>query len=292
MNYEGTVYRPPLEANSFLLQVAIGCTHNKCTYCNMYAEKCFRVESLKKIEEDLKLAKQYYKTIERIFLVDGDAFVLKTELLKSIALMIKKYFPECKTITMYASIQNIKAKTIEELKELKELGINDLYVGIESGSDEVLAHVNKGHTVKEAIEQLEKLNEANINHMSIIMLGISGKGKGIENAKATAKLLNNVKPKIIINSTLSVFEGTKLYEELQNGTFVEARELENLMEEKTLIENLELDETFFFGNHVFNSTSVSGILGKDKESMIKKLEHSIENFDEDVFERTFKRTQL
>lgn len=292
MNYEGIVYRPPIEANTFLLQVSIGCAHNKCTYCNMFKEKCFRVLPLSKIEESLKLAKQYYRRIERVFLVDADAFVLKAELLKSIATLIREYFPECETITMYSSIQNIKSKTIEELKELRRIGINDLYVGIESGSDEVLLKVNKGHTVKEVIEQLDKLNEANIDHASLIMFGIGGKGKGIENAKATAKLLNRVKPKIIINATLAVFEETKLYEEVQNGIFVEASELENLIEEKTFIENLELDETFFWGNHVSNSTGIAGILGKDKESMIKKVEYSIENFDEGTFERPFKGTHL
>lgn len=292
MNYEGMVYRPPIEANTFLLQVAIGCAHNKCTYCNMFKDKCFRVESFSKIEENLKLAKQYYNKIERVFLVDGDAFVLKPEILKSIAALIRKYFPECKTITMYGSIQNIKSKTIEELKELREIGINDLYIGIESGLDEVLLKINKGHTVKEAIEQLDKLNAANINHASLIMFGVGGKGKGIENAKATAKLLNRIKPKIIINATLAVFEDTKLYEEVKNGVFVEASELENLIEEKTFLENLELDETFFWGNHVSNSTGIAGIVGKDKESMIKKVEDSIENFDEANFERPFKGTHV
>lgn len=292
MNYEGMVYRPPIEANTFLLQVAIGCAHNKCTYCNMFKDKSFRVLPLNEIEESLKLAKQYYNKIERVFLVDGDAFVLKPEILKSIAALIRRYFPECKTITMYGSIQNIKSKTIEELKELREIGINDLYIGIESGLDEVLSKVNKGHTVKEAIEELNKLNAANINHASLIMFGVGGKGKGIENAKATAKLLNRVKPKIIINATLAVFKETELYEEVQNGTFVEANELENLIEEKTFLKNLELDETFFWGNHVSNSTGIAGIVGREKENMLKTLEYSIENFNEANFDRPFKGTHL
>ena len=176
----------------------------------MYKDVCFKMESLNQIEEDLKEARAMYHKVERIFLVNGDAFVLKADYLKDIALKIKEYLPECKTITMYASIQNIKAKTDEELKELRALGINDLYVGVESGIDEVLLKINKGHNLKEAKEQLERLNKANINHAALLILGVAGKGHGEENAKATAKFLNETKPSLIWVGTLGVFEGTQL----------------------------------------------------------------------------------
>lgn len=148
MKFTGTTYRPPIEADSLLLQVTVGCAHNDCTYCPMYKDVSFSVEELNQIENDLKEARQYYSKVERVFLVNGDAFVLSAEKLKEIALKIKHYFPECNTITMYSTIQNIKSKTDEELKELKALGINDLYVGIESGLDEVLVNIKKGHTIQ------------------------------------------------------------------------------------------------------------------------------------------------
>jgi radical SAM superfamily enzyme YgiQ (UPF0313 family) len=292
MHYEGTIYRPPVEANSLLLQVTVGCAHNKCTFCNMYKDVCFRMEKLEQIEEDLKEARRYYKKVERIFLVNGDAFVLKADYLKAIAIKIREYFPECNTITMYSSIQNIKSKTDEELKELRALGINDLYVGIESGSDEVVARINKGHTVQEAIEQLQRLNEANINHMALLMLGVAGKGKGIENAKATAEFLNVTKPKLIWVGTLAVFPGTKLQEEVEAGTFVEASEIENLIEEKTLIENIQLENVPFYGVHPTNAIPVAGILPRDKEKMLEALEYGIQNFDEKAFAKKIKRTSL
>lgn len=292
MHYDGITYRPPIEASSLLLQVTVGCAHNNCTYCNMYKDVSFRIESLEQIEEDLKEAREYIKRAERIFLLNGDAFVLKADYLKAIAVKIREYFPECNTITMYASIQNIKSKTDKELEELRVLGINDLYVGIESGCDEVLAHIQKGHTVKEAIEQLQRLNEANINHIALLMLGVAGKGKGIENAKATAEFLNVTKPKIVWVGTLGVFEGTKLYEEVKAGTFVEAPEIENLIEEKTLIESIELENVPFYGVHPTNVIPVSGILPRDKDKMLKVLEHGIQNFDEEVLAKTFKRTSL
>ena len=138
MKYTGPVYRPPLEHNTLLLQVTVGCAHNKCTFCTMYKDVKFEMESLEQIEEDLKEARNYYGKLERIFLVNGDAFVLSANRLKQIAKKIIEYFPECRTISMYASIRNIMNKTDEELKELRDLRINDLYVGLETGTEEVI----------------------------------------------------------------------------------------------------------------------------------------------------------
>lgn len=290
MHYEGPIYRPPVEADTLLLQVTVGCAHNKCTYCAMYKDICFKKESLEQIEEDLKEARSIYKNLERIFLVNGDAFVLKADYLKSIAIKIKEYFPECKTITMYASIQNIKAKTDEELRELRALGINELYVGVESGTEEVVAHINKGHTVEEAKKQLLRLNEANINHRALLMLGVAGKGMGEENAKATAKFLNETKPDLIWVGTLGVFEGTKMYEEVKEGTFVEASEMENLMELKTLINNIQLENVPFYCVHTTNVIPVLGMLPRDKKEMLEKIDLGIKNLGEEALSKTFKRT--
>lgn len=289
MHYTGTIYRPPVEADSLLLQVTVGCAHNKCTFCNMYKDVSFSIESLEQIEKDLMEARTYHDRVERVFLVNGDAFVLNTDYLKAIATKIRDYFPECKTITMYASIQNIKAKRDEELIELRRLGINDLYVGLESGSSDVITRINKGHTIQEAKEQLERLNNANINHMALLMLGVAGKGKGVENAKLTAELLNITKPKLVWVGTLGVIAGTKLQEEIIAGRFEEATEIENLIEEKTLIEEIQLKNIPFYGVHNTNAIPLAGMLPRDKEKMLMILEDGINDFDEDAFKKTFKR---
>ena len=243
----------------------------------MYKDVCFKMEQLEQIEDDLKEAKSIYGSIDRIFLVNGDASVLKADYLKAIALKIKKYFPECKTITMYASIQNIKAKTDEELKELRELGINDLYVGIESG-------------VEEAKKQLARLNKFNITHMALLMLGVAGKGNGERNAKQTAKLLNETKPGLIWVGTLGVFEGTKMHEEVKEGTFIEASEMENLMELKTLINDIKLENIPFYCVHTTNVIPVLGMLHRDKEKMLEKINSGIKSLGEETLSKTFKRT--
>ena len=289
MHYEGPIYRPPVEADTLLLQVTVGCAHNKCTYCSMYKDVCFKMEPLSQIEEDLKEAKSIYGSLERIYLVNGDPFVLKADYLKDIALKIKEYFPECKTITMYASIQNIKSKTDEELVELQKLGINDLYVGVESGIDEVLANINKGHTLEEAKVQLERLNKANIGHRALLMLGVAGQGNGQVNAIETAKFLNETKPNLIWVGTLGVFEGTQMAKDVQEGKFVEATEIENLMELKTLINNIELENVPFYGVHTTNVIPVLGVLPRDKEKMLRQIDEGIEKLGADYLSTTFRR---
>jgi len=178
MHYEGTTYRPPPEADTPLLQVTVGCAHNHCSFCAMYRDVTFRKIPMTQIEADLQELRGIYKKAERIFLVNGDAFVLKAETLLEIAEKIKAVFPECRTISMYASIRNIKAKSDRELEALRAVCIDDLYVGVESGWDEVLAHLNKGHTVAEAKHQLDRLNRLGINHIANLMLGTAGRGKG------------------------------------------------------------------------------------------------------------------
>lgn len=242
----------------------------------MYKDVQFKVESLEQIEKDLIEAKKRHKNTERIYLLNGDPFALSTDKLKSIARLIHQYLPNCETISMYASIDNIKNKTIEELHELRALGINDLYIGIETGYDQALKHINKGNTAKEAAKQLQRLNEASIDFISIIMYGVAGQGKGIENALATAELLNSVRSKAIAVMNLTLIPGTTLYQETIKGDFVEASEQEKLIEVKTLIENLDLkDDTLFSSIHISNLQSLNGILPRDKQVFIDKLKKVI-----------------
>lgn len=279
MKYTGPVFRPPIEANTLLLQVTVGCAHNKCTFCTMYRDIRFSVESLEQIEKDLQEAKETYRDLRRIFLINGDAFVLSASRLKPIAELIIKYFPNMEVITMYASIRNIMGKTDEELRELRDLRINDLWVGLETGNEKTLEYMNKGFTLKDSYEQLERLNRAGLRHNGIFLLGIAGRGKGIENAINTAKLINRAKPQLVGITSLGIFEGSQLSKEVEKGNFFPATELEILEEEKKLIELIEVENMPFYGNHPTNAANIVGMLPRDREKMIGIIEGSIKGAD-------------
>ena len=292
MQYEGTTYRPPPEADTPLLQVTVGCAHNRCTFCDMYRNVTFRRIPMDQIEADLRELRGIFSKSERIFLVNGDAFVLKTKTLKAIAEKINRIFPECRTISMYASINNIKAKRDHELKELRDIGINDLYVGVESGWNEVLKHINKGHTMAEAKHQLDRLNRAGINHIANLMLGVAGIGNGLENARLTAEFLNQIRPSLIWVGTLAIFEGTSLHTEMERGSFIPATELEILEEEKALIDAIELENVRFYGVHPTNTVRVSGWLPQDKLKLFFAIDEGIKKFGEKTLDTAFARTSL
>ena len=292
MQFEGTTYRPPPEADSMLLQVTVGCAHNRCRFCAMYRDVKFRPVPLAQIEADLHEAREIYPRAERIFLVNGDAFVLKTETLEAIAGKIHTIFPECPTISMYASIRDIRSKSDRELAALKAAGIDDLYVGVESGWNRVVTCINKGHSVEEAERQLDRLNQAGINHIANLMLGVAGRGNGQANARHTAELLNRTGPGLIWVGTLAVFEGTELHSEMEQGKFIPATELEILEEEKALIDAIELDDVRFYGVHPTNTVRISGRLPQDKPKMIAAIDAGIEKFGTRALSTAFSRTSL
>lgn len=292
MKYTGPVFRPPNEANTPLLQVTVGCSHNKCTYCTMYKGTRFSIENINQIEKDLQEAKRMYGSLTRIFLLNGDAFTLKASKLKEISKKIIQYFPEMETITMYASIQNIKTKTDKELQELKDLRINDLYIGLESGSDEVIKHLNLGHSLNDAIEQLGRLNKVGIRHVDIFILGAAGRGKGIKNAINTAKLINKTKPAFVGFATLGIFDGSELSKEVKHNLFTPATELENLEEEKKLIELIEVENLAVNAAHPINSVNINGILPRDKEKIIRAINNTIKTSSKKFLKGTIKRSTL
>ncbi len=292
MRYEGTTYRPPPEADSLLLQVTVGCAHNRCSFCHMYRDVQFRRVAVDQIEADLIEARSINPRAERVFLVNGDAFVLKTQYLKTIAEKIKRYLPRCRTISMYASIRNIMAKSDAELEELKNLGINDLYVGVESGWDQVVARINKGHTVAQARHHIDRLNRIGIHHIANVMLGVAGIGNGLDNARITAQFINQTRPSLIWVGTLAIFEGTELYAEREQGLFVPATELEILEEEKALINAIELENVPFYGVHPTNAVRISGRLPRDKEKMTEAIDQYIQQYGAGALERSFARTSL
>lgn len=281
MHYTGQVYRHPTEAGVPLLEVTAGCSHNKCTFCTMYRKTPFKVSPQDHIDEDLQELKDMGRPVKRIFLVNGEPFILSTERLIEIGQKINKYFPEIETITCYASIISIKNKTLEDLKKLRTLNFNQLHIGIETAYDPALSMMKKGFTQAEAYENIKKLTDAGFEWDALLMTGVAGKGHGDAHIKETAKLLNTYPPYMVSVMPTSVSKGSELEVIRDQGDFVECTELENLEEQKHLLELLETEQTYLFASHVFSLIPVSGPL-THKQEIIDYIDKQIEKTDDAI----------
>ncbi|MBR2854945.1 MAG: radical SAM protein [Clostridia bacterium] len=290
MKYNGSIYRPPVEATTFLLPVTEGCTHNSCSFCNMYQDIPFRMLPLDEVEEYLQEVRRSYgricERIRRVYLVGADPFALSAVRLLERIDLIRKYLPNVQTVTMYARTDNIVSKSDQELKALKEAGVDDLYIGVECGLNDVLEKLNKGYSADETRRQCLRLNAAGIRHCDLLMLGTVGKDRGLECARATAALENEIKPTKILINTMSAFVGTKLEEEIQTGAFLPASEKENLEEEREFLAGLELPDCYFWALHPLDSVKLDGVLEEKKQQMLDALTHSLEQVDENQIRRT------
>lgn len=286
MHYTGEVYRHPMEGYTPLLEVTIGCSHNKCSFCTMYRKTPFKMSPLEHIKQDLKELKSYGVEVPRIYLVNADPFVLSTDKLVTIAELIHEYFPEIETITCYASIKNMKNKSLDDLKKLRKLGYNQLHIGLETAYDPALITMNKGFTNAEAYEQLGKLIEAGFEYDALLMLGVAGRNAGLINTESTIKLLSTYKPYMVSIMPTSVTPGSELEDICNSGDYVELTELEMLREEIQFLRLLDVDDDcYFFGSHNFNLVPVSGIM-KERANMIEKLENAINTLSPEVLNST------
>lgn len=283
MHYTGTIWRPPYEAYSLLIQVTAGCTHHSCKFCTLYEDLPFKfkLSPFSEVEQDLAEASKYYHKVPRIFFTGANPFVLNTEKLKVLAKMVKEYYPKYETIGCFARITDITPKTVEELRELRALGYDGITIGVETGDDEMLVFMNKGFQSKDTIEQCKKLEAANISYNFFYLTGISGAGRAEIGAKETAKVFNQLHPRIIESSMLTIYKNSELYEEIQKGNWREESEIEKLIELKILIENLKIT-TRIVTDGASNLIQVRGNLPKDKEKLIKHLQYQISNADESV----------
>lgn len=292
MKYTGPTFRPPLEANTPLLQVTVGCAHNNCSFCTMYKDTLFTIEQIDQVEKDLREIRATYKSVERIFLINGDAFVLAARRLEEIAKLAIGILPELKTITMYASIRNIMDKSDEELIALRKLGINELWIGLETGNDVALKALNKGFTLSDAEIQLERIRKFDYDFNGIFMLGAAGKGKGIVNAMDTAKLINRYEPSLVGFTTLGIFSGSMLEKRAMKGEFEQATEGEVFEEERTLIENISVENIPFIGSHPINAANVTGILPQDREKLLAIIDEAVQELNDDILSSALKRSSL
>jgi radical SAM superfamily enzyme YgiQ (UPF0313 family) len=270
--YEGSVFRPPSEANSLILQATIGCSHNRCTFCGTFREKEFRVKDFEKLKADVELVYPYYKDIDRIFLADGNALIIPTpELLKILKFLYGK-FPKLERVGTYACPSDLLKKSKDELKILYKAGLGIIYLGLESGSDKLLKKVRKGALAKHMIEGVKKVKAAGITISVIMILGLGGKSDSEEHAKESARVLSEMDPDYIGALTLMVQEGTEVYDAVQAGELELLEPRDVFQELKILIENLEVTHCVFRANHASNYIPVGGTFPDDKKTILKKLD--------------------
>ncbi|MEW9096854.1 MAG: radical SAM protein [Clostridiaceae bacterium] len=271
MRYEGVVYRPPSEANSLIVQVTIGCAHNKCTFCGMYKGKKFRIRKIEEILGDLIQARNYYSRVERIFLADGDALCLKTKDLKQILYKIRELFPECNRIGIYATPRDVLNKSLEELIELRDLGLGIIYMGLESGSEKILKEINKGVTKEEMIIAGKKVKESDIPLSITLISGLGGKENWEKHALESAEVISIIDPDYLGLLTLMVEDGTELYEKISKSEFSLLNPKEIMLETKTMLQNIYVTNCIFRSNHASNYVALKGTLPQDKEILLNKI---------------------
>lgn len=280
MHFTGRTWRPPYEASSFIVQVTSGCTHNKCKFCSLYKNECFRMSPLQEFKEDLEELAKYQPTARRIFLTGANPFCMSYENLEERAYLIHDYFAECQTIAMFSSIRDIKNKKVWQLRRLRALGINGLSIGTESGDDSTLLLANKGYTAKELIEQCRKLDEAGIEYYFVYMTGLAGKGNGYRNAVNSAKVFSKVNPHFISVDSLTLFPDTELYQMAQEGKFIPAGEKERLEELQVFIQYLNI-KTHLLANSTSNFYPTTAFLPKEKEKVLSELQYIIDTVSEE-----------
>ena len=281
MRYEGNIFRPFSEANSYLLQCTIGCSHNQCTFCGMYKDQKYRERSLKEIMEDIVMAKDSYGDLEKVFLCDGDAIALETDMLLAIIKKLYQTFPSLRHVGSYVGPQSTLSKSMEELKTLRAAGLTKAYLGVETGDDELLKKVKKGVDSEQMLTAGQNLVAAGINLSAMVLLGLAGKGEASKrHALATAKICNEMKPQYLAALTVTPIPVTVLYRQLERGEFELLDPFETLDEMKQIFENITADNMKFVGTHSSNYLSITGTLQRDKEKMIKAVDDVLKSRDE------------
>ena len=251
MHYTGTIWRPPYEASSLLLEVTAGCTHHNCKFCTLYDELPFkfRMSPLSTIEADLKEAREMLgewgcSRVSRVFLTGANPFVLDYNRLMGLAELIHKYFPSNQTIGSFARITDVSLKSDAELLALQKAGYDGLTIGMETGDNDALHFMNKGYEASEIVEQCSRLDHAGISYSFFYLTGISGKGRGEIGAKLTADICNQVHPKLVGANMLTIYPNSELHGEIQRGSWIEESEIEKYKEIRILVDQLAISTTF------------------------------------------------
>lgn len=277
LNYIEPVFRPPSEWKSLILQVTNGCSWNKCTFCDMYTaeNKKFKPKKTDQIEQELLTIAQSNMPVGRVFLADGDAMMLPFQRLKDILLLIKQYLPQVTRVSSYCLPRNLGNKTIEQLNELKALGLTLVYVGCESGDDEVLKLIDKGESYQSSLVALTKLKQSGIKSSVMILNGLGGPDLSEQHAINSARLMNEAQPDYLSTLVVSFPLGEERFASAFNGRFRQLTQAELFKEMLMLLNALSLDKTIFRSDHASNYLVLKGTLGKDKDRLIAQVETAI-----------------
>ncbi len=285
MRYEGDIYRPPGEWKSYLLQCTVGCSNNTCTFCSMYKSKRYHVRPLEDVLEDIKMAEAtWYKNTETVFLCDGDAINLPIDYLLTVLKALYAAFSRLRRVTTYAGPLSTLRKSEEELRTIREAGLNRTYLGVETGDDALLKHVHKGVGADGMLEAGQRLVAAGFDLWAIIITGLEGGGREAleRNAALTARMINEMKPRHLSSMTLMAIEGTPLYDEVQRGEMVLQTPFESLLETRELVRQIELSGLHYTSNHASNYLPIKCTLKEDRDRIMAELDEIIAKEDPSV----------
>ena len=275
MHYEGNIIRPPSESQSILLQVTVGCSRNKCTFCGTYIGERFRIKPDSIIMEDIAFAAQHCRRQRRVFLCDGDVMILPQKRLLKILAEIKKQLPWVTRVGVYANAKSLKMKTPDQLVELKENGIGIAYMGLETGDDVTLKNINKGAMSELMIQMGRKAGDAGFKLSITVLLGIAGRERSQIHARETGRVLSAIDPDYIGALSLMLIPGTPMHEDYEKGEFELIEPEEMLAELRTMIAETNLTRGLFFANHASNYLPVRARLPKEKESTLKLIDNAL-----------------
>lgn len=265
-----------MESESLLIQVTIGCSNNNCTFCTMFKEKKFRKRRIEEILSDIEMSRRIYPRVESLFLVDGNVMVLKTEFLLTVIDKITQTFPEIKHIALYSELNDLRRKSVAELKALKDAGVSMVYAGLESGDPLVLERIKKRMTPEQALEGMQRAKAAGIEVLLSFIFGLGGRDRSKEHIVKTTDLLNLMEPEQIAPMALAVQPGSELEAEVQTGVFILPTPAQVLDEEKYLLENLGDFDTYYWGDHGNNIVPQKGWLQPSRERFLSTVKEAIE----------------
>jgi radical SAM superfamily enzyme YgiQ (UPF0313 family) len=273
LHYEGTLYRPPSEADSLILQATLGCSYNECAFCGMYRDKRFRVRPLDQLRAEIHWAREALgPAVAKVFLADGDALVAKPSFLLAILGELRAAFPQLRRVSCYASPQSLQVRTVEQMAELRAAGLVQYYLGLESGHDQVLARLTKGVDSAQLAEVAAKAHAAGVKLSTMILLGAGGRELSEQHALASARLVNTIQPRFLSTLVMTPVEGTPLFAADQRGEVEHLEPVELARELRTLLGALELRGTVFRSNHASNTLTLAGTLPKDREALLAVLD--------------------
>ncbi len=289
MKYEGAIYRPPSEAHSLILQVTVGCSHNRCTFCGSFKGKRFRIKSFEEIKEDVDEAKAYARYVNKVFLADGDALIIPQKRLVPIVELVKESFPKLERIGVYGNVKSVLKKSVEELKALREMGLGILYLGVESGDQVTLDRVCKGTTLEKMEEACRRVKDAGIVLSVTVVLGLGGVERSRIHAEQTGKFLSRIDPEYMGALSIIVVPGTPLAIEIENGTFQVPDPYMLLEELAIMIENTDVTHGFFASNHASNYLPIKVWLPEQKGEALRAIRQVLNRKDPSLLRPEFLR---